>query len=199
LFLTAKGGLRCPTARKTRTAKNYFLSSQQYKYEGDILMTNSVKPVPEGFHTATPSLVVSDAAKAIEFYKKAFGAEERMMMPGPGGKIIHAEIKIGDSIIFLSDEIPGMGGKSPQSVGGYTGGMYLYVPDVDEVFAQAVAAGGKPNGGVNDMFWGDRLGHFVDPFGHAWTVATHVADLTEQEMEKGAQAFYASMGERKSA
>jgi PhnB protein len=162
-------------------------------------MTNSVKPVPEGFHTATPSLVVNDAAKAIEFYKKAFGAEERMQMPGPGGKIIHAEIKIGDSIIFLSDEIPGMGGKSPQSVGGYTGGMYLYVPDVDAVFAEAVAAGGKPNGGVNDMFWGDRLGHFVDPFGHSWTVATHVADLTEQEMEKGAQAFYASMGERKSA
>jgi PhnB protein len=168
-------------------------------YTKEILMTASVKPVPEGFHSATPSLIVSDAAKAIEFYKKAFGAEERMMMPGPGGKIIHAEIKIGDSIIFLSDEIPGMGGKSPQSTGAYTGGMYLYVPNVDEVFARAVAAGGKPNGGVNDMFWGDRLGHFVDPFGHAWTVATHVADLTEQEMEKGAQAFYASMGERKSA
>jgi PhnB protein len=176
-----------------------FVPANGHKYGGDIFMTTSVKPVPEGFHTATPSLVVSDAAKAIEFYKKAFGAEERMMMPGPGGKIIHAEIKIGDSIIFLSDEIPGMGGKSPQSVGGYTGGMYLYVPNVDEVFAQAVAAGGKPNGGVNDMFWGDRLGHFVDPFGHAWTVATHVADLTEQEMEKGAAEFYASMGERKSA
>jgi PhnB protein len=199
LFLTAEGGLRCPTGRKIRAAENYFCSSQQYKYEGDILMTNSVKPVPEGFHTATPSLVVSDAAKAIEFYKKAFGAEERMMMPGPGGKIIHAEIKIGDSIIFLSDEIPGMGGKSPQSVGSYTGGLYLYVANVDEVFKKAVDAGGKPNGGVNDMFWGDRLGHFVDPFGHAWTVATHVADLTEQEMEKGAQAFYAAMAERKSA
>ncbi len=162
-------------------------------------MTASVKPVPEGFHTATPSLVVSDAAKAIEFYKKAFGAEERMMMPGPGGKIIHAEIKIGDSIIFLSEEIPGMGGKSPQSLGAYTGGMYLYVPNVDDVFAKAVAAGGKASGGVNDMFWGDRLGHFVDPFGQNWTVATHVADPSEQEMEKGAQAFYASMGERKSA
>jgi uncharacterized glyoxalase superfamily protein PhnB len=144
-------------------------------------------------------LVVSDAAKAIEFYKKAFGAEERMMMPGPGGKIIHAEIKIGDSVVFLSEEIPGMGGKSPQSAGAYTGGMYLYVPNVDDVFAQAVAAGGKANGGVNEMFWGDRLGHFVDPFGHPWTVATHVADPSEQEMERGAQAFYASMAEKKSA
>jgi PhnB protein len=162
-------------------------------------MTNTVKPVPEGFHTATPSLVVHDAPKALEFYKKAFGAEERMRMPGPDGRIMHAEIKIGDSVIFLSDEIPGMGGKSPQSAGAYTGGIYLYVPDVDKVFAQAVAAGGKASGGVNDMFWGDRLGHFVDPFGHAWTVATHVADLTEQEMEKGAEAFYASMAERKSA
>ena len=162
-------------------------------------MTASAKPVPDGFHTVTASLVVHDCPKAVEFYKKAFGAEERMQMPGPDGKIIHAEIKIGDSIVFLSDEIPGMGGKSPQSAGAYTGGIYLYVPNVDETFKKAVDAGGKPNGGVNDMFWGDRLGHFVDPFGHSWTVATHVADLTEQEMEEGAQAFYASMAERKSA
>ncbi len=162
-------------------------------------MTTSVKPVPEGFHTATPSLVVHDAAKAIEYYKKAFGAEERMQMPGPDGRIMHAEIKIGDSIIFLSDEMPGMGGKSPQSAGAYTGGMYLYVPNVDEVFKQAVDAGGKASGGVNEMFWGDRLGHFVDPFGHAWTVATHVADLTEEKMEEGAQEFYAQMAQKKSA
>jgi len=162
-------------------------------------MTTSVKPVPEGFHTATPSLVVRDAGKAIDFYKKAFGAEERMRMPGPDGKIMHAEIKIGDSIIFLSDEIPNMGGKSPQSVGAYTGGIYLYVPNVDEVVQRAVDAGAKTAGPVSDMFWGDRLGHFVDPFGHAWSVSTHVADLTEQEMEKGAQAFYAQMEQKKSA
>ena len=162
-------------------------------------MTASVKPVPEGFHTATPSLVVRDAGKAIDFYKKAFGAEERMRMPGPDGKIMHAEIKIGDSIIFLSDEIPNMGGKSPQSVGAYTGGIYLYVPNVDEVVQRAVDAGAKTAGPVSDMFWGDRLGHFVDPFGHAWSVSTHVADLTEQEMEKGAQAFYAQMEQKKSA
>lgn len=162
-------------------------------------MTASVKPVPDGFHTATPSMVVRDAAKAIDFYKKVFGAEERMRMPSPDGKIMHAEIKIGDSVIFLSDEIPGMGGKSPQSVGAYTGGIYLYVPNVDEVFDRAIAAGGKAPGGVNDMFWGDRVGHFEDPFGHAWTVSTHVADLTEQEMEKGAQDFYAQMAQKKSA
>jgi PhnB protein len=162
-------------------------------------MATSVKPVPEGFHTATPSMVVSDAGKAIDFYKKVFGAEERMRMPGPGGKIIHAEIKIGDSILFLSDEIPNMGGKSPQSVGAYTGGVYLYVPNVDEIHQRAVDAGAKSAGPVSEMFWGDRIGHFVDPFGHAWTVSTHVKDLTEQEMEKGAQAFYAQMEEKKSA
>ncbi len=162
-------------------------------------MTASVKPVPDGFHTATPSVVVRDAAKAIEFYKKVFGAEERMRMPGPDGKIMHAEIKIGDSVIFLSDEIPNMGGKSPQTVGAYTGGIYLYVPNVDEIHQRAVEAGAKSAGPVSDMFWGDRLGHFVDPFGHAWSVSTHVADLTEEEMEKGAQAFYAQMAEKKSA
>ena len=112
---------------------------------------------------------------------------------------MHAELKIGDSIIFLSDEIPGMGGKSPESVGTHTGGIYLYVPNVDEVFKQAIAAGGKAPGGVNEMFWGDRVGHFVDPFGHSWTVGTHVADLSPEEMEKGAQEFYASMEQKKSA
>jgi len=162
-------------------------------------MAPTVKPVPDGFHTATPSVVVRDAGKAIDFYKKVFGAEERMRMPGPDGRIMHAEIKIGDSIIFLSDEMPNMGGKSPQSVGAYTGGIYLYVPNVDEIHQRAVDAGAKSAGPVSDMFWGDRLGHFVDPFGHAWSVSTHVADLTEQEMEKGAQAFYAQMAEKKSA
>jgi PhnB protein len=162
-------------------------------------MAASVKPVPEGFHTATPSLVVRDAGKAIDFYKKVFGAEERMRMPDPSGRIIHAEIKIGDSILFLSDEIPNMGGKSPQTLGAHTGGVYLYVPNVDEIHKRAIEAGAKSAGPVSDMFWGDRVGHFVDPFGHAWSVSTHVADLSEQEMEKGAQAFYAQMAEKKSA
>ena len=162
-------------------------------------MTASVKPVPEGFHTATPTLIVRNAADAIEFYKKVFGAEERMRMPGPDGKIMHAEMKIGDSIIFLSDEFPNMGGKSPQTLGGHTGGIYLYVPDVDDVFQRAIAAGGKLPMPVTDMFWGDRHGNFTDPFGHSWGVSTHTVDLTEEEMGKGAEAFYAQMAQRKSA
>ena len=162
-------------------------------------MPNSVKPIPEGFHTATPTLVVKDAAQAIDYYKKVFGAEELMRMPSPDGKISHAEIKIGDSKIFLSDEFPQHGGKSPQTLGGFTGGIYLYVPDVDKVFDKAIAAGGKSSMPVTDMFWGDRHGNFIDPFGHSWGVSTHTEDLSEEEMEKRAQAFYAEMEQKKSA
>lgn len=162
-------------------------------------MPAAVRPIPEGFHTATPTLVVRNAAAALEFYEKALGAEEIMRMPSPDGKILHSEIRIGDSIIFVSDEIPNMGGKSPQSLGGYSGAIYLYVPDVDKTFQQAVQAGGKANGPVTNMFWGDRCGHFTDPFGHAWTVTTHVEDVSETEMEKRAQDFYAQMAQKKSA
>ena len=162
-------------------------------------MTNSVKPVPDGFHTATPTLVVRNAAQAIDFYKQVFGAEEIMRMPSPDGKISHAELKIGDSIIFLSDEFPNMGGKAPQTLGGFTGGIYLYVEDVDDVFQRAIDAGGKAATPVTDMFWGDRHGNFVDPFGHSWGVSTHTEDLSEQEMGKRAQAFYAQMEQKKSA
>jgi PhnB protein len=162
-------------------------------------MTTSVKPKPEGFHTATPTLVVRNAAQAIDFYKKVFGAEELMRMPSPDGKISHAEIKIGDSIIFLSDEFPQHGGKSPQTLGGFTGGIYLYVPDVDDVFQRAIAAGGKSAMPVTDMFWGDRHGNFTDPYGHSWGVSTHTEDLSEEEMGKRAQAFYAEMEQKKSA
>ena len=162
-------------------------------------MTASVKPVPEGFHTATPTLIVRNAAAAIEFYKKVFDAEERMRMPSPDGKIMHAELKIGDSIIFLSDEFPNMGGKSPQTLGGHSGGVYLYVPDVDDVFQRALAAGGKSFTPVTDMFWGDRHGNFTDPFGHSWGVSTHTEDVSEEEMGKRAEAFYAEMAQKKSA
>jgi PhnB protein len=162
-------------------------------------MPNSAKPIPEGFHTATPTLVVKNAAQAIDYYKKVFGAEELMRMPSPDGKISHAEIKIGDSKIFLSDEFPQHGGKSPQTLGGFTGGIYLYVPDVDKVFDKAIAAGGKSSMPVTDMFWGDRHGNFIDPFGHSWGVSTHTEDLSEEEMEKRAQAFYAEMEQKKSA
>jgi PhnB protein len=158
-------------------------------------MTASKTPIPEGFHTVTASLIVSNGAAAIDFYKKALGATEIMRMAGPDGKIGHAEIKIGDSIIFLSDEFPGMGGKSPQAVGAYTGAIYLYVPDVDATFQQAVNAGAKTNMPVADMFWGDRCGQVVDPFGHAWSISTHTQDYTQEEIEEGAKAWQAQMAE----
>jgi len=158
------------------------------------------RPIPENFHTVTPSLIVKDAAKAIDFYKKALGAQELFRMAAPGGKIGHAELKIGDSVIFISDEFPGMGvTKSPQSLGGTTGGLNIYVPNVDQVFQQAIAAGGKETMPVADMFWGDRFGSFTDPFGHVWSVMTHVEDVKPEDIEKRAQAFYAQQAQRKTA
>ena len=157
------------------------------------------KKIPEGFRTVTPSLVVRGAAQAIDFYKKALGAEEIMRMAGPDGKIGHAELRIGDSIIFLTDENPEMGNKAPQTLGGTTSSLYLYVPDVDTAFKQAVDAGGKSTMPVTDMFWGDRFGSFVDPFGHTWGLSTHVEDLSEKETEERAKAFYASMAQKKTA
>ncbi len=162
-------------------------------------MTASSKPIPQGFHTVTPSLVVRNAAQAIEFYKKALGAEELMRMSSPGGKIGHAELKIGDSIIFITDENPEIGCKSPQTLGGSAGSLYLYVPDVDKAFQRAIDAGGKTIMPVADMFWGDRYGQFTDPYGHTWGLSTHVKDLSEQEIEKGAKDFYAQMAQRKTA
>jgi PhnB protein len=160
-------------------------------------MAIASKPVPEGYHTITPSLVVRGAADAIEFYKKAFGAEELMRMPSPDGKISHAELKIGDSIVFVSDEFPNMGvSKSPQTLGGCTGTLHLYVPDVDVSFQQAIDAGGKVSMPVADMFWGDRFGSFTDPFGHHWGMLTHKEDLSAEDMEKRAQEFYASMEQK---
>jgi len=159
-------------------------------------MAVSIKPIPPGFHTVTPSLVVRNAAEAIEFYKKALGAEEIMRMPDPSGRISHAELKIGDSIIFLSDEFPNMPTKSPQTLDGNTGGFYLYVPDVDKSFQRAVDAGGKVTMPVSDMFWGDRFGQFADPFGHTWSISTHTKDLSPQEMEEGAKKFYAQMAQQ---
>ena len=157
------------------------------------------KKIPDGFRTVTPSLVVRGAAQAIDFYKRALGAEEIMRMAGPDGKIGHAELRIGDSIIFLTDENPEMGNKAPQTLGGTTSSLYLYVPDVDTAFKQAVDAGGKSTMPVTDMFWGDRFGSFVDPFGHTWGLSTHVEDLSEKETEERAKAFYASMAQKKTA
>ena len=163
-------------------------------------MPASTKPVPQGFHTVTPSLTVRNAAQAIDFYKKALGAQELNRMEMPDGKIGHAELKIGDSIIFLSDEMPGMGmSKSPQTLGGCTGVLNLYVPDVDTAFERAVTAGAKTAMPVADMFWGDRYGTFVDPFGFAWGMATHKEDVSPADMEMRMKEAFAAMAEKKSA
>jgi PhnB protein len=146
-------------------------------------MANQVKPIPQGYHSVTPYLTVNDAARAIDFYKRAFGAQEVMRMDGPNGKIGHAEIKIGDSRIMLGDEMPG-GARSPQSLGGTTAGIMLYVENADTVFNQAVSAGAQVEAPLADMFWGDRYGKLKDPFGHSWSVATHKEDVAPDEMSK---------------
>jgi PhnB protein len=144
----------------------------------------TVKKVPEGYHTVTPYLIVSGAAKALDYYKRAFNAEERMRHPGPEGKIMHAEIQIGDSRVMLADEFPQMGARSPQSIGGTATGLCVYVEDVDKVYTQAIAAGGKEERPLQNQFYGDRSGTLVDPFGHKWTIATHVEDVSPEEMQK---------------
>jgi PhnB protein len=154
----------------------------------------AVKPIPDGYHSVTPYLIVSGAAKALDFYKQAFNAEERMRMPGPGGKIMHAEIQIGDSMIMLSEEFPEMGAKSPQTIGGSPVGICLYVQNVDAMFKQALAAGAKEERPVKDQFYGDRSGTLRDPFGHQWTIATHKEDLTPEQMEQRATEFMKQMG-----
>ncbi len=149
-------------------------------------MTSRPKPIPDGYHTATPDLIVNDAALAIEFYKKAFGATELLRMAKPDGKIGHAEIRIGDSTIMLADEFPEMGARSPQSFGGSPVSIFLYVENVDAVFAQTVAAGAVVQRPVADQFYGDRMGGVKDPFGHAWYIATHTEDVSPEEMRKRA-------------
>ncbi len=149
--------------------------------------------IPEGFHSITPSLTVQNAAAAIDFYKKAFGAEELMRLDSPDGKVAHAELKIGDSVIFLNDEFDMGFARSPQTLGGTTGGLNIYVPDVDQAFDRAVKAGAQVRMPVADMFWGDRYGNLADPFGHIWSLATHKEDLSAEELEKRSKAFFAKM------
>ena len=146
-----------------------------------------VKPIPDGYHSVTPYLIVSGAARALDFYKKAFGATELMRMPGPGDKIMHAEIKIGDSPIMLADEFPERNIRGPQALGGTPVGLMIYVPDVDTVFNRAVAAGAKVETPLTNQFYGDRSGTVADPFGHKWTISTHVEDVPPAEMEKRAK------------
>lgn len=147
-------------------------------------MSNQVKPIPEGYHTATPYLTVHEGARALEFYEQAFGARVVVRMDGPDGKIGHAEIQIGDSRIMLADEFPEMGGKSARTLGGSPVAVLLYVEDADAVFRQAVEAGAKEDRPMKDQFYGDRMGSVVDPFGHRWFVATHQEDVSPEEMKR---------------
>jgi len=151
-------------------------------------MTSTVKPIPEGYHSVTPYLIVKGAAKAIEFYKQAFGATERTRMAQPDGRIGHAEIQIGDSTIMLADEFPERNIRGPESLGGTPVMIHLYIEDIDTVAKRAVAAGAKEIRPVQDQFYGDRSGMFADPFGHQWNIATHVEDLTAEEIGKRAAA-----------
>jgi PhnB protein len=152
----------------------------------------AVKPIPEGYHSVTPYLIIEGAGEAIEFYKKAFGAKELFRFPTPDGKVGHAEMKIGDSPIMLADAYPAMGYKSPKSLGGSPVSLMLYVEDIDTVFNQAVEAGATVKEAVTDKFYGDRSGSLIDPFGHVWHVATHKEDVSMEEMEKRAKAASAA-------
>jgi PhnB protein len=148
----------------------------------------AVKPIPEGYHTATPYLVVKGAARALEYYKKVFDAKELMRFADPSGNVGHAEILIGDSRIMVSDEYPQMGFRGPQALGGSPVGILLYLEDVDARFDRAIAAGAQVLKPVQDQFYGDRSGTLVDPFGHIWTIAKHIEDVSQEEMHRRAEA-----------
>jgi PhnB protein len=145
-----------------------------------------VSPIPAGYHSITPYITVRGAAKALEFYKAAFGAKEIMRFAMPDGTVAHAEIEIGDSRVMLGDEMPAYGNRGPESLGGTAGGLCIYLPNVDAAFAKAVAAGAKVFKPVQDQFYGDRSGTVIDPFGHVWTLSTHIEDVSPEEMQRRA-------------
>lgn len=155
-------------------------------------MTDKVKPIPEGYHSVTPYLCINGAAEAIEFYKKAFGATEVFRMDAPGGKVGHAEIKIGDSHLMIADEYPEMGFRSPKSIGGTPIHLMVYVEEVDTVVNQAVEAGATLKRPVADQFYGDRTGGVEDPYGYFWYIATHIEDVPMDELQRRAEAAHAN-------
>jgi PhnB protein len=156
-------------------------------------MAKKAPAVPPGYHTVTPSLFVAEAARALDFYKKALGAEELMRFEGPDGKIMHAEFKVGDSIVMLSDEMPDHGGRGPKSIGGTPVSFFVYGENVDAAWKRAVDAGAKEVVPLADQFWGDRTGCVEDPFGHLWWLAQHVEDLTPEQIRKNAETFFSQM------
>jgi len=147
-------------------------------------MSAKVKPIPDGYRSVTPYMIIKGAAQAIEFYKKAFNARERMRVPGPGGKVMHAELELGDSVIMPGDESPEMGALGPAAVGGTPVTIHLYVENVDGMFAQAISAGAKQEQPLRNQFYGDRSGGLVDPFGHKWHLAQHIEDVSPEEMDR---------------
>jgi PhnB protein len=153
-------------------------------------MATKVQAIPKGHHTVTPSLFVAGAAKAIDFYKKALGAEELMRFPAPDGTIMYAEIRIGDSNIMLGDEMPEQGGRGPKSIGGTPVSFFVYGENVDAAWKRAVDAGAKPIVPLADQFWGDRAGCIEDPFGHQWWLAQHIKDMTPEELRKEAEVHF---------
>jgi uncharacterized glyoxalase superfamily protein PhnB len=156
-----------------------------------------VQPIPNGYHSVTPSLTLKDSQKAIDFYKKAFNAKVLDVFPNPAGKgIMHAVIQIGNSLIMMGDEAPGMSAKSAETLNGSPISLFVYVPNVDEAYKQAVDAGAVATMPVMDMFWGDRAGNLKDPFGYSWMIATHTRDLSKDEIKKGAEAFFAQFGKK---
>ena len=155
-----------------------------------------VKPIPEGNHTITAALIVRDGKKAIEFYKTAFDAKLLNVMNGPDGSVMHAELKIGDTKIYLGEEHPDMGARSPLALGGSPVSLNIYTEDCDAMFKKAVAAGATVKMPLDNMFWGDRYGKLTDPFGHEWGIATHVEDVSETEMEKRGREWFATMAKK---
>lgn len=154
----------------------------------------AVKSIPEGYTTVTPSITLRDTVKAIEFYKRAFGAEERAIMRGPDGKVMHAEMKVGNSIIMMNDEV--MGSRSAETQGGSPISFYCYFNNADEAYQRAVAAGAEGAYPCTDMFWGDRMGQVIDPFGLRWNISAHVKDVTPEEMKRGQEEFMKAMASR---
>ena len=148
-----------------------------------------VAAIPPGYHTVTPYIICRDAAKAIDFYKKAFGAKERLRMNTPDGRVAHAELQIGNSVVMLGDEAPESGAVAPPTIGGTASGLFIYSESVDKAFAKAIAAGATQEQPPTDMFWGDRYGKLVDPFGHRWQIATHIEDVSPKEMKRRSEEF----------
>jgi PhnB protein len=153
----------------------------------------AVKAIPEGYHTLTPYIEIENAGEAIEFYKRAFGAKEQVRMDAPGGKIGHAELEIGDSLLMLADPFPQSSIRTPKDLGGTTVNLFMYVEDADAVVQQAVDSGATVTRPVENMFWGDRFGIVTDPYGHTWSIATHVEDVSPEEMEERSKAAMAAM------